>query len=165
MVELWKMKNHNKYILILTVFLSISLGFLSCDQDETPGIEFTDFPVEVIYERVGEYISNEENDSGVSFTIDDAEGQINWNGIRVSGMEQLSETRFKIVIDNPLPKTYALYIAVDDPGKRTFIPEEATVGEKVFINSVEITSVGDHPINITGTVGYFLIRQDGGISP
>jgi hypothetical protein len=25
------------------------------------------------------------------------------------------------------------------------------VGEKVFINSVEITSVGDHPINITGT--------------
>jgi hypothetical protein len=69
MVELWKMKNHNKYILILTVLLSISLGFLSCDQDETPGIEFTDFPVEVIYERVGEYISNEENDSGVSFTI------------------------------------------------------------------------------------------------
>jgi len=159
------MNNRNKYFWITTVLISISLGFLSCSQDNSPGIEFTDFPIEIIYERVGEYISNENNDSGVSFTIDDAEGQINWNGIRVSGLEQLSETRFKIVIDEPLPKTYALYIAVNDPGKSTFLPEGATVGEKVYINSVEITGVGDHPSNLTGTVGYFLIRQDGGIAP
>jgi hypothetical protein len=159
------MNNHNKYILIMTVLLSISLGFLRCNQDDISGIEFTDFPIEVIYERVGEYISNEENDSTVSITIDDAEGQIYWDGVRVSGMEQLSETRFKIVIDNPMPKTYALYIAVNDPGKSTFLPENATVGEIVFINSVEITRVGDHPFSITGTVGYFLVRQDGGIAP
>ncbi len=159
------MKNHIKYTLITIVSLTITLGFLSCNQDTTPGIEFTDFPVEVIYERVGDYISNEDNDSTVGFTIDDAEGQINWNGIRVSGMEQLSETEFKIVIDTPLPKTYALYVAVNDPGKQTFLPEGATVGERVFINSVEITRVGNHPFSTTGTVGYFLIRQDGGIAP
>ena len=70
------MNNHNKYILIMTVLLSISLGFLSCNQDDISGIEFTDFPVEVIYEQVG-----------------------------------------------------------------------------------------DHPFSITGTVGYFLVRQDGGITP
>jgi len=159
------MNNHNKYILIMTVLLSISLGFLSCNQDDISGIEFTDFPIEVIYERVGEYISNEENDSTVSITIDDAEGQIYWDGVRVSGMEQLSETRFKIVIDNPMPKTYALYVAVDDPGKFTILPEGATVGETIFINRVEITRVEDHPFSITGTVGYFLVRQDGGIAP
>lgn len=159
------MKNHNTHILILSISLSITLGFLSCNQDEIPGIEFTDFPIEVIYERVGDYISNDDNDSAVNVTIDDAEGQIYWNGIHVSGMEQLSETRFKIVIDNELPKTYALYVAVDDPGKFTILPEGATVGEKIFINGVEIARVGDHPFNITGTVGYFLIRQDGGIAP
>ena len=159
------MKNYNKYILITTVLLSISLGFLSCNQDDIAGIEFTDFPVEVIYERVGEYISNEENDNAVSFTIDDAEGTIPWTGIRVSGMEQLSETRFRIVTNEPLPKAYALYVAVNDPGKSTFLPEGATVGDQVFINSVEITGVGPHPFNLTGTVGYFLVRQDGGIAP
>ena len=68
------MKNTNKFVLITAVLLSISLGFLSCNQDDISGIEFTDFPIEVIYERVGEYISNEENDSTVSITIDEAEG-------------------------------------------------------------------------------------------
>jgi len=159
------MINHKKYVLITTVLLSISLGFLCCNQDNVPGIEFTDFPIEIIYERVGDYISNGDNDSGVSVTIDDAEGAIYWNGVRGSGLEQLSETRFKIVIDEPLPKTYALYVAVDDPGKFTILPEGATVGEKIFINSVEITRVGDHPSNITGEVGYFLVKQDGGIAP
>jgi hypothetical protein len=159
------MINHKKYVLITIVLLSISLGFLCCNQDNIPGIEFTDFPIEIIYERVGDYISNGDNDSGVSVTIDDAEGAIYWNGVRGSGLEQLSETRFKIVIDEPLPKTYALYVAVDDPGKFTILPEGATVGEKIFINSVEITRVGDHPSNITGEVGYFLVKQDGGIAP
>lgn len=159
------MINHKKYVLITTVLLSISLGFLCCNQDNVPGIEFTDFPIEIIYERVGDYISNGDNDSGVSVTIDDAEGAIYWNGVRGSGLEQLSETRFKIVIDEPLPKTYALYVAVDDPGKFTILPEGATVGEKIFINSVEITRVGDHPSNITGEVGYFLVKQNGGIAP
>jgi hypothetical protein len=41
----------------------------------------------------------------------------------------------------------------------------ATLGEKIFINSVEITRVGDHPFSITGEVGYFLVRQDDGIAP
>jgi hypothetical protein len=159
------MINHKKYVLITIVLLSISLGFLCCNQDNIPGIEFTDFPIEIIYERVGDYISNGDNDSGVSVTIDDAEGAIYWNGVRGSGLEQLSETRFKIVIDESLPKTYALYVAVDDPGKFTILPEGATVGEKIFINSVEITRVGDHPSNITGEVGYFLVKQDGGIAP
>jgi hypothetical protein len=159
------MMNRNKSIWITTVLLSISLGFLSCNKDNIAGIEFTDFPIEIIYERVGEYISNEDNDSGVSVTIDDAEGAISWNGVRISGLEQLSETRFRIVIDSAIPKTYALYVAINDPGKFTILPEGASVGEKIFINSVEITRVGDHPFNITGTVGYFLVRQDGGIAP
>jgi hypothetical protein len=159
------MKNTNKYVLITTVLLSIFLGLFGCIQDDASNIEYTDFPIEIIYERVGEYISNEDNDNGVSFTIEDAEGELLWNGVLVSGLEQLSETRFKIVIDDPLPKTYALYIAINDPGKSTFLPEGATTGEKVFINSIELTGVGDHPFNISGTVGYFLIRQDGGISP
>lgn len=159
------MKDHYKYFLLVSLLLSVSFGLLSCNQDELPGIEFTDFPIEIIYERVGDYISNEDNDSNVNVTIDDAEGALYWNGVRASGLEQLSETRFKIIIDNPLPKTYALYIAVYDPGKATFLPESATVGEIVFINNIEITKVGDHPFNITGTVGYFLVRQDGGIAP
>jgi len=159
------MKNQFKSVLIATVLLSVSFGFMSCNQDDLLGIEFTDFPIEVIYERFGDYISDEDNDSEVSFTIDDAEGQTLWNGIRVSGMEQLSETRFKIIIEAALPKTYALYIGVDDPGKLTFLPDEATVGKRIFINSVEITRVGDHPFNITGTVGYFLVREDGTIAP
>ncbi|MGD9346540.1 MAG: hypothetical protein PVH84_11790 [Candidatus Aminicenantes bacterium] len=159
------MKNRYKYVLIATVLLSISLGLTSCNQDDISGIEFTDFSVEVIYERVGEYISDEDNDSTVGFSIDDAEGRIYWNGVRVSGMEQLSETRFKIVIDTPLPKTYALYIGVLDPGKLSILPEGATVGERIYINGMEITRIGDHPFNITGTVGYFLVREDGGIAP
>ena len=159
------MTDKNKYMLLTTFLLSIVLGLLSCNQDDIPGTQFTDFPIEVIYERVGEYITDEDNESAVGFTIDDAEGRIYWSGIRVSGMEQLSETRFKIVIDSPLPKTYALYIGINDPGKLTILPEGATVGEKIFINNVEITRVGDHPFNITGTVGYFLVREDGGISP
>ena len=159
------MTNKNKYILLITFLVSILLGLFSCNNEDTPGIQFTDFPIEVIYERVGEYITDEDNDSTVDFTIDDAEGQIYWNGIRVSGMEQLSETRFRIVTDASLPKTYALYIGVYDPGKLTILPVGATVGERIFINGVEITRVGDHPFYITGTVGYFLVREDGSILP
>jgi hypothetical protein len=159
------MKNTTRHVLIVLVSLSISLFFLSCNQDDLPGIEFTDFQIEIIYERTGEYVSNENNDTGISLTIDDAEGQLLWNGVRISGFEQLSETRFRIVIDTPLPKTYALYVAINDPGKFTFLPENATVGEIVFINSVEITRVGDHPFNITGEVGYFLVSQDGRTTP
>jgi hypothetical protein len=159
------MKNTDKSVFIIFVLFSTSLFFFSCNTDDLPGIEFTDFPIEIIYERVGEYTSNEANDGAVSIAIDDAEGSINWNGARASGLEKLSETRFRIVIDDPLPKTYALYIAVNDPGKSAFLPENATVGEIVFINSVEITRVGDHPINFTGEVGYFLVNSDGGIAP
>ncbi len=103
---------------------------MSCKED-IPVIEFTDFPIEVIYERIAPYASNEETDSKVALQIEDADERVTWNGVYGLDMIKISETKFKYVITAPIPVDWALYARVIDKGKEA-AGEDLQNGKKIY---------------------------------
>jgi hypothetical protein len=147
----------------LIVFLLISLRLVTCKED-IPVIEFTDFPIEVIYERIAPYVSNEETDSKVALQIEDADERMTWNGIYGLDMVKISETKFQYVVTTPIPVDWALYARVIDKGREA-AGEDLQNGKTIIINGIELVKVGKDPLNNPGTVAYFIIKKDGTVIP
>ncbi len=158
------MKSQKISLPIILLLLFIFFGYLNCKQEEIPVQEWTDFPIEVIYERVAPYVSNEETDSFVKLTVDDAEERIHWNGYFGMEMVKISETRFKYVVTKSIPIDLALWAKVTDMGKDA-AGETPWTGEKIFINRIELVKVGRDQHGNPGTVAYFLIKKDGTVVP
>ncbi|MGD9346570.1 MAG: hypothetical protein PVH84_11945 [Candidatus Aminicenantes bacterium] len=135
---------------------------MNCKED-IPVIEFTDFPIEVIYERIAPYVSNEETDSKVALRID-ADERLAWNGVYGLDMVKISETKFQYVVSTPIPVDWALYARVNDKGKEA-AGGDLHNGKRIIINGIELVKVGRDPLNNPGTVAYFIIKKDGTVIP
>lgn len=159
------MKNQKMSLPIIFLLLFIFFGYTNCKQEEIPVQEWTDFPYEVVYERIEPYVSNEETDSGQSVGIYKAEphSSLFWNGTDAALIKS-SEIRFKGIIAEPMPKEIALYAVVIDKGKKE-AGDDISTGEKIFINGVKLVKIGRDPNANPGSVAYFLIRKDGSIFP
>jgi len=159
------MNNKNVSLAIIFILLFIFLGYTNCKQEEIPVQEWTDFPYEVVYERIEPYVSNEETDSGQTLQIRKAEphSSLFWNGTDAV-LAKTTEVRFEGIIAEPMPKETALYAVVIDLGKKE-AGDDISTGEKIFINGVELVKIGRDPNANPGSVAYFLIRKDGSILP
>jgi len=147
----------------LLIFLLTPFILVTCKED-IPVIEFTDFPIEVIYERIAPYVSNEETDSKVALQIEDADERLAWNGVYGLDMVKISETKFQYVVSTPIPVDWALYARVNDKGKEA-AGGDLHNGERIIINGIELVKVGRDPLNNPGTVAYFIIKKDGTVIP
>jgi hypothetical protein len=159
----------NQQISLSVIFLILFTFFChsNCKQEEIPVQEWTDFPYDVVYERVEPYVSNEETDSGQRISIYQAEEptttSLFWNGTHAE-LIKTSKIRFEGIITEPMPKEIALYAVVIDKGKKE-AGGDIDNAEKIFINGVELVKIGRDPNGNPFNVAYFLIRKDGSILP